>query len=86
MLASMAKSFRLPHHPHILKTSSGSQRSYVFARPPKEMRDFLAKISLETAAWSHPEHRFNLPIIKDILPSNEMASLYITKKPYTKYE
>ena len=77
----LAKIFQKLSKANIVKTSNGSQRGYVFARPPKEMKDSLVKTSLETAAWSHPKHRFNLPIIKDTLPSNETASLCVTKKP-----
>lgn len=42
-----------------------------WSRATKEMTGFLAKTSLEAAAWSHPEHRFNLPIIKGLDPAKQ---------------
>jgi Rrf2 family protein len=52
-----------------------------WSKATKEMKDFLAKTNLETAAWSHPEHRFDLPTIKELSPTKETA---INETPQTK--
>ncbi len=114
----LAKIFQKLTKANIVKISNGSQRGYVFARPPKEimmlelfelieggplfgecfmkhcdcggtvencniysawaratkeMENFLSNTNLETAAWNHPEHRFNQPPIKNPNSPKETA-------------